>query len=138
MTVVINVLTLTGSLFMLEVYDRVLPSRSVPTLIGLAILTGLLLAIQGILDLIRSRVLVRIGAYIDTALSRRVYTSLVRLPLRIAIAETACSRCAISTLAHFLSGLGPTALFDLPWIPVYIGIIFAFHPMLGTVALSAP
>src|SRR5262245_5314360 len=54
LTVVINVLTLTGSLFMLEVYDRVLPSRSVPTLVGLAILTGALLAIQGILDLIRS------------------------------------------------------------------------------------
>ena len=66
LTVVINVLTLTGSLFMLEVYDRVLPGRSVPTLVGLAILTGVLLAIQGILDLIRSRVLVRIGAYIDT------------------------------------------------------------------------
>ena len=61
-------LTLTGSLFMLEVYDRVLPSRSIPTLIGLAILTGVLLAIQGILDLIRSRVLVRIGAYLDTSL----------------------------------------------------------------------
>ena len=71
-------LTLTGSLFMLEVYDRVLPSRSVPTLVGLAILTGALLAIQGILDLIRSRMLVRIGASLDASLSRRVYTSLVR------------------------------------------------------------
>lgn len=136
LTVVINVLTLTGSLFMLEVYDRVLPSRSVPTLIGLAVLTGLLLAIQEILDLIRSRVLVRIGTYIDAALSRRVYTSLVRLPLRIASRGDGLQPLRdLNSMRTFLSGLGPTALFDLPWIPVYIGIIFAFHPTLGTVAL---
>jgi ATP-binding cassette subfamily C protein len=136
LTVVINVLTLTGSLFMLEVYDRVLPGRSVPTLVGLAILTGVLLAIQGVLDLIRSRVLVRIGAYIDTSLSRRVYTSLVRLPLRIASRGDGLQPLRdLDSIRSFLSGLGPTALFDLPWIPIYIAIIFAFHPLLGTVAL---
>ena len=137
LTAVINVLTLTGSLFMLEVYDRVLPSRSVPTLVGLAILTGVLLAIQGALDLLRSRVLVRIGAYLDTALSRRVYTSLVRLPLRIASRGDGMQPLRdLDSVRSFLSGLGPTALFDLPWIPVYLGIIFAFHPLLGTVALG--
>ncbi len=121
---------------MLEVYDRVLPSRSIPTLIGLAILTGLLLAIQGILDLIRSRVLVRIGAYLDTSLSRRVYTSLVRLPLRIASRGDGMQPLRdLDSMRIFLSGLGPTALFDLPWIPVYLAIIWAFHPLLGTVAL---
>ena len=135
-TVVINVLTLTGSLFMLEVYDRVLPSGSIPTLIGLAILTGVLLAIQGILDLIRSRVLVRIGTYLDTSLSRRVYTSLVRLPLRIASRGDGLQPLRdLNSVRSFLSGLGPTALFDLPWIPIYLGIIFAFHPLLGAVAL---
>ena len=135
-TVVINVLTLTGSLFMLEVYDRVLPSGSIPTLIGLAILTGVLLAIQGILDLIRSRVLVRIGTYLDTSLSRRVYTSLVRLPLRIASRGDGLQPLRdLDSVRSFLSGLGPTALFDLPWIPIYLAIIFAFHPLLGTVAL---
>ena len=136
LTVVINILTLTGSLFMLEVYDRVLPSRSVPTLVGLAVLTGLLLAIQGVLDLIRSRVLVRIGAYLDTSLSRRVYTSLVRLPLRIVSRGDGLQPLRdLDSVRIFLSGLGPTALFDLPWIPVYIGIIYAFHPLLGIVAL---
>ncbi|MEO8422227.1 MAG: type I secretion system permease/ATPase, partial [Hyphomicrobium sp.] len=135
-TVVINVLTLTGSLFMLEVYDRVLPSGSIPTLIGLAILTGVLLAIQGILDLIRSRVLVRIGTYLDTSLGRRVYTSLVRLPLRIASRGDGLQPLRdLDSVRSFLSGLGPTALFDLPWIPIYLAIIFAFHPLLGTVAL---
>lgn len=136
LTVVINVLTLTGSLFMLEVYDRVLPSRSIPTLLGLAILTALLLAIQGVLDLLRSRVLVRIGAYLDSSLSRRVYTSLVRLPLRIASRGDGLQPLRdLDSVRSFLSGLGPTALFDLPWIPVYLAIIYAFHPLLGTVAL---
>ena len=136
LTVFINILTLTGSIFMLEVYDRVLPSRSVSTLVGLAILTGALLSIQGILDLIRSRILVRIGASLDASLGRRVYTSLVRLPLRIANRGDGLQPLRdLDNVRSFLSGLGPTALFDLPWIPVYLGIIFAFHPRLGMVAL---
>src|SRR5512138_352981 len=69
----INLLGLTGSLFMLEVYDRVLPSRSVPTLVGLVIITALLFGFQGILELIRGRMLVRIGNQIDWRLSERVY-----------------------------------------------------------------
>jgi ATP-binding cassette subfamily C protein len=78
----INLLGLTGSLFMLEVYDRVLPSRSVPTLVGLAIITALLFIFQGILELTRGRMLVRIGNQIDWRLSDRVYDLVVRLPLR--------------------------------------------------------
>src|SRR5262245_41583245 len=62
MTGVLNVLYLTGSFFMLEIYDRVLPSRSIPTLVGLAVLAVVLYAFQGILDVVRGRVLVRIGA----------------------------------------------------------------------------
>jgi ATP-binding cassette subfamily C protein len=136
-TAVINVLALTSSLFMLEIYDRVLPSRSVPTLVGLAILTGLLLSIQGILDLIRARVLVRVGASLDKALSRRVYTAIVRLPLRTANRSDGLQPLRdLDSVRSFLSGLGPTALFDLPWIPVYLGIVFSFHALLGTVALA--
>src|SRR5471030_2978747 len=70
---VINVLYLTGSLFMLEVYDRVLPSRSVPTLVGLAILAGGLYMAQGVLDLIRVRILGRIGTALDESLNSRVF-----------------------------------------------------------------
>ena len=72
MSCAINLLYLTGSIFMLEVYDRVLPSRSVPTLIGLVILAAGLYAALGLLDLIRSRILVRIGGRLDEALSGRV------------------------------------------------------------------
>src|SRR5436190_14453122 len=77
-----NILMLTGAIFMLEVYDRVLPSRSVPTLVGLVMLaTGLYVA-QGLLDLIRGRILVRIGSRLDETLSGRIYETIVRLPLK--------------------------------------------------------
>src|ERR1700690_2186445 len=81
MSCIINLLYLTGSIFMLEVYDRVLPSRSVPTLVGLIVLaTGLYIG-QGILDLIRGRILGRIGTSLDEALNARVFDTVVRLPL---------------------------------------------------------
>ena len=83
MSCMINLLYLTGSLFMLEVYDRVLPSRSVPTLVGLAILAGGLYIAQGVLDLIRSRILGRVGTSLDEALNHRVFDTIVRLPLMI-------------------------------------------------------
>src|SRR4030095_15007503 len=79
MSCMINLLYLTGSIFMLEIYDRVLPSRSVPTLVGLVILAGGLYIAQGILDLIRGRILVRIGTSLDEALSGRVFETVARL-----------------------------------------------------------
>ena len=77
-----NILMLTGAFFMLQVYDRVLPSRSVSTLVALAILVAVLFAFLAILDMIRNRILTRIGASLDEALSARVYDTIVRLPLR--------------------------------------------------------
>ena len=81
MSCMINILYLTGSVFMLEVYDRVIPSRSVPTLVGLVILCGGLYVAQGILDMLRSRILGRIGTSLDEALNARVFETIVRLPL---------------------------------------------------------
>lgn len=78
-----NILMLTGALFMLEIYDRVLPSRSVPTLVALLILAAGLYAAQGVIDAIRSRILVRIGQSLDEAMSLRVHDAIVRLPLKI-------------------------------------------------------
>src|SRR5918998_3573066 len=76
---IINLLYLTGSFFMLEVYDRVLPSQSLPTLVGLAILVAVLYAFQGVLDLIRGRVLVRIASALDENLHGKVFEAVVRL-----------------------------------------------------------
>lgn len=127
---------LTGSIFMLEVYDRVLPSRSIPTLVAFAMLAGLLFVAQGLLDLIRGRLLVRIGGALDEALSARVFQANVRLPLRAGNATGSIDPIRdLDTIRSFFSGAGPTALFDLPWIPFYIVIIFLFHPLLGTTAL---
>jgi ATP-binding cassette, subfamily C, type I secretion system permease/ATPase len=133
----INLLGLTGSLFMLQVYDRVLPSRSVPTLVGLAIIAALLFGFQGILELTRSRMLVRIGNQIDWRLSDRVYDLVVRLPLRTRGSGDGLQPVRdLDTIRSVLSGSGPAAFFDLPWLPFYLAICFAFHPLIGWTALG--
>jgi ATP-binding cassette, subfamily C, type I secretion system permease/ATPase len=132
-----NVLMLTGAMFMLEIYDRVLPSRSVPTLIGIAILAGGLYATQGMLDLIRSRVLVRIGSALDEDISGRVFDTILRLPMKVGkVSDGLQPLRDLDSVRSFLSGLGPIALFDLPWLPLYIGICYLLHPWLGYTALG--
>jgi PrtD family type I secretion system ABC transporter len=136
MSCMINVLYLTGSLFMLEVYDRVLPSRSVPTLIGLAILAGGLYLAQGVLDMLRGRILGRIGTALDESLNRRVFETMVRLPLVVGSRNEGLQPLRdLDNVRSFLGGLGPGAFFDLPWLPFYLAICFAFHVMIGLTAL---
>ena len=136
MSFVINFLYLTGSFFMLEVYDRVLPSRSIPTLVGLIVLAGGLYVVQGVLDLIRSRILIRIGSTLDEMLSQRVYDIVVRLPLLAGNrAEGLQPLRDLDNIRSFLSGMGPGALFDIPWLPIYLIICFLFHPLIGLTAL---
>jgi ATP-binding cassette, subfamily C, type I secretion system permease/ATPase len=133
----INVLMLTGSFYMLEIYDRVLPSRSVPTLVGLTILAGVLFVFLGVIDLVRGRLLVRIGASLDESIGERVYDAIVRLPLRAGNrVEGVQPLRDLDNVQVFLSGLGPTALFDLPWMPIYLVICFAFHVLIGVAALA--
>src|SRR3954453_19260574 len=136
MSGLINILYLTGSFYMLEVYDRVLPSRSVPTLVALSILALTLFAFQGVLDVIRSRVLVRIAASLDERLSARVYDIVVQLPLRSRMPGDGLAPLRdFDQVRSFLVGTGPLALFDLPWMPFYIFICFLFHPWIGVAAL---
>jgi len=131
-----NILMLSGALFMLEIYDRVLPSRSVPTLVALLILVAVLYAAQGAIDTIRSRILVRIGNSLDEAMSMRVYDAVVRLPLTMGgRGDGAQPIRDLDTVRGFLSGVGPVALFDLPWMPIYLIICFVFHTYLGLTAL---
>lgn len=131
-----NILMLTGAIFMLEIYDRVLPSHSVPTLVALIILATSLYTALGILDLIRGRILVRVGASLDETISDRVYDALVCLPLKAGNrGDGLQSLRNLDSLRSFLSGMGPIALFDLPWIPLYLVICFAFHPLIGLTAL---
>src|SRR6202140_273390 len=136
MSCMINLLYLTGSLFMLEIYDRVLPSRSVPTLVGLIVLAGGLYVAQGVLDLIRGRILVRIGPALDETRNHRVFETVVRLPLTVGGRNEGLQPLRdLDNVRSFLSGMGPGALFDLPWLPFYLAICFALHVMIGVTAL---
>ena len=136
MSCMINLLYLTGSIFMLEVYDRVLPSRSVPTLVGLVILAAGLYVAQGGLDLIRGRVLGRIGTALDEALNTRVFETVVRLPLMVGNRNEGLQPLRdLDNVRSFLGSMGPGAFFDLPWLPFYLAICFAFHWLLGVTAL---
>ncbi len=136
MSCMINLLYLTGSIFMLEIYDRVLPSRSIPTLVALVMLAGGLYIAQGILDLIRGRVLVRIGTSLDEALNARVFETVVRLPLMVGGKNEGLQPLRdLDNVRSFLSSMGPGAFFDLPWLPFYLAICFAFHTLIGVTAL---
>ena len=131
-----NLLMLTGSFFMLQVYDRVLPGRSIPTLVALLVLAIALYAFQGGLDLVRSRISARIGRYFDERLGLRVFEGVVRLPLKTRGDGDGLQPLRdLDQLRGFLSGGGPTALFDLPWMPVYLAICFLFHFWIGLTAL---
>lgn len=137
-SMVINVLYLTGSFFMLEVYDRVVPSRSVPTLIGLCILALTLYVFQGALEMVRARVMGRLGLVIDQRLSRAVYHLAIEAPLRPGSAQEGAGPLRdLDQIRAFLASGGPSALFDLPWLPVYVALCFLFHPLIGAAAVGA-
>ncbi len=133
---VVNLLSLTSPLFMLQVYDRVLASASVPTLVGLSILALALFAFQCALDVIRGRVLTRIGEHVDRRFSRDVHEAVIRGPL---VAKTSGDGLQplrdLDNVRGFVSGSGPTAFFDLPWMPFYLGLCFLFHIWIGVTAL---
>jgi len=137
LSALINILMLTGPLFMLQVYDRVLPSHSIPTLVGLAILTAGLFLSQGILDAIRGRVLLRIGTSVAEEMSTRAYDAVARLPLKTRGGHDGLQPIRdLDQIRSFLGSAGPSALFDLPWIPLYVAICFAFHPWIGISAAT--
>jgi PrtD family type I secretion system ABC transporter len=136
MSCMINLLYLTGSIFMLEVYDRVLPSRSVPTLVGLVVLAAVLYMAQGVLDLLRGRILGRIGTSLDEAINARVFETVVRLPLLVGNRNEGLQPLRdLDNVRSFLGSMGPGAFFDLPWLPFYMAICFVFHWLLGATAL---
>jgi PrtD family type I secretion system ABC transporter len=132
-----NILMLTGSFFMLQVYDRVLPSRSVPTLVGLSVIAITLYAFQGIIDLVRNRMSTRIGRFLDLSLADQVYRAIVRMPLKVRGDGDGLQPLRdLDQVRGFLASGGPSTLFDLPWMPLYLGICFLFHFWIGATALA--
>jgi len=130
---VVNLLMLAGPLYMLQIYDRVLSSRSVPTLVVLSVFLVGAYAFQGALDLIRSRVVVRVAALLDLRLALTVHDAVIRLA--IAREESQPVR-DLDQIRAFLTGSGPIAFVDLPWIPVFLLVCFLIHPWLGVVATA--
>ncbi|MFB2550187.1 type I secretion system permease/ATPase [Ensifer soli] len=135
-SVLINILYLTGSFYMLEVYDRVLPSGSIPTLIALSILALLLYGFQGAFEMVRGRMLVRIAGALDEVMGQRIYRAVVQSPLKLKTQGDGLQALRdFDQVRAFLSSTGPGAFFDAPWLPFYILICFLFHPWIGIVAI---
>jgi ATP-binding cassette subfamily C protein PrsD len=132
---VVNLLTLSGSLYMLQVYDRVIPSRNVATLFGLSAIVLLAYLLQGYFDALRSRMLARIGALFDASLQEPIHAALATLPLkgtRPVLAQQPLRD--LDQIRAFLSGIGPTAFLDMPWMPMFVLVLFLFHPLIGITA----
>ncbi|HET7805254.1 MAG TPA: type I secretion system permease/ATPase [Pseudolabrys sp.] len=131
----VNVLYLTGSLYMLQVYDRVIPSRSIPTLVALSLLAAMLYGFQASLDFCRIRILVRAARCLDEKLSPSVFRIVAHLPTSAPGAMPDLQPLRdLDQVRSFLSGGGPIGFLDLPWMPFYLGICFMFHPFIGIAA----
>lgn len=135
---VLNILMLAGAIYMLQVYDRVLTSRSLQTLVGLTALLGLVFLVQGALDIIRQRLLTRIGASIDRQLAPQVFRLFAAIPLRAGTQVDAQQPGRdLDAVRGFMSSLGPTAFFDLPWLPLFLILCFFLHMWIGVAVLAA-
>ena len=131
----INVLALSSSLYMLQVYDRVIPSHSVPTLVGLSIVMLILFSGYGVLDVIRTRIMSRIGINVDRELRARVHSLVLRMPLQTPANVDAMQPIRdLDQVRSFMASAGPVALFDLPWLPIYLVLVWLLHPWLGILA----
>jgi PrtD family type I secretion system ABC transporter len=136
-SIFINLLMLTGPLFMLQVYDRVLGSRSEETLVALFILMGFLFLIMGVLDWARGRVLARMGAQFQERLDRRVFSAVLRKSALTQQDKAADNQLKdLESVQRFFSAPVFAALFDIPWTPLFLCAITLFHPWLGALAIA--
>ena len=135
-SVFVNLLMLTGPIFMLQVYDRVLGSRSEATLVALFGLMAFMFLMMGVLDYVRGRVMTRIGARFQETLDRRVFTAAMRkLALMPNDPLAAAAQRDLESVQRLLASPVFLALFDIPWTPLFLAAIFVFHPWLGWLAI---
>lgn len=132
----VNLLMLTGPFYMLNVYDRVLNSRSFETLIALSVLVAFLYAMMGILDYVRGRVMGRVGARLQSRLDRRVFGAVLQASTQARAPKEAASGLRdLEAVQRIITSPALMAVFDLPWTPLFFFGIFIFHPALGILAL---
>ena len=129
-----NILMFVSPLYMLQVYDRVLQSRSEMTLLMLTVIAVALLALFGLIEWLRSRVLVRAGLRFDKMISNGVFSRVVNSSIRNPQARSQFALVDIDRLREFLTGSGLIALCDIPWLPVFLAVCFFFHPLIGWIA----
>ena len=134
---VINVLALTGAFYMLQIYDRALTSGSVPTLVALSVLAIGLYLFQGLFDIIRSQILVRLGARLDRKIAPMAHQVAIDMPrFGFSTSEALERGRDVDTVRGFLGSQGPIALFDLPWMPLYLIFVYMLHPWLGALTFA--
>lgn len=134
-SLVVNLLVLTTSIYMLQVYDRVLTARSLSTLAYLTVIAVAALLAMALLELVRSRILVRIGTWLERIMSPMAFSRGIENAVRGSAYRGEAVRDLV-TVCRFLAGGGMTALFDAPWMPIYLGFVFLLHPLLGLVATT--
>lgn len=132
---VINMLMLVPSLYMLQVYDRVLASQNEMTLLLITIMVVIAFIIMAALEFVRSFVLIRVGSQLDMKLNRRIYTAAFEQNLKQAGGNAGQALQDLTAVRQFLSGNSLFAFFDAPWFPIYLLIIFLVHPSLGIFAI---
>lgn len=125
---------LTGPLFMLQIYDRVLASQSMPTLMVLTFLVGALFVFLGLFELIRSRLLARVAKRIDEQVHAPLFGALINRTVKGDSDHQSQPLRDLEVVRQFLSGPSPSTLFDIPWTPIYLAIIFILHFYLGIFA----
>ena len=130
-SLVANLLMLTPTLYMLQVFDRVMLSQSEVTLITLTLVMVLFTAVMAIAELVRSRLLVRAGVRFDEALNARVFDASFSAHLAQDGASATRAFSDLTNLRQFLTGNGVFTFFDLPWMPIYLAVLFLMHPLLG-------
>lgn len=136
-SLIVNLLMLTGPLFMLQIYDRVLGSGSIPTLIALSLLVVLLFSLYGFLEFVRSRVMVRLGAAVDAEVRERAFDAIAFHAVKGDKSVRTSPLIDLNTIRLFVSGPGPFAFLDAPWTPIYLMIIYLMHPILGIASVVA-
>ncbi|MCU0896782.1 MAG: type I secretion system permease/ATPase [Burkholderiales bacterium] len=135
-SLVMNLLMLVPALFMLQVYDRVITSRSVETLVMLLVVTVGALLFMAYLDMIRARLLSSSAVALEKLLGPRVLADMVRRGIVPGARDSLYGLRDVGALRTFLTGPGIVALFDAPWVPIYLVVIALFHPLLGAIALA--
>lgn len=134
-SMIINLLMLTPSIYMLQIYDRALGSRNVTTLLVLTLIALGLIGLMSLLEWVRSMVLVRVGARLDLDINTRVFNATFERNLRQAGQNPAQALQDLASIRQTLTGAGVVAVMDAPWMPIYLIVIFMFHPYLGIFAL---